>query len=642
MVAFSSESPVDTYDYSTGRSIQEVLSHCPEDMDMSRMNNAHPVLLNHNQDQQIGVIERAEISPDKIGRALIRFGESQLAQEIFRDVQTGVRRHLSVGYQRMKALSEEKTSDGKTLVRYSWMPFEVSIVPVPADPSVGVGRSQDGALEIPPNPPAPTAPAPSNVDTATLPISDKRSPKQEDMNRLLLDPNPAGGGGATPPAPTPATPPPVNVEEVRNKTIEAERTRTKNIRAAAAAIIVQFPDSAEKFRTMADEAEVAGKTSEDFNADLLKAIPGMRKADIVTAENLGMSRRDVKQYSLIRGIQSVIRSGRQDAPEGLEGEVHKAMAQRVKAVSASGFWVPSDMLFPAGPARGQRDMNVTTSSQGGSLVETSLMLPIIELFRNRMVCSRLGVQSLTGLEGNVAIPRQTGAATAYSLAESASLTKSTQAIDQIALSPHRVGATNDYTKQLLLQSSADIENFIRDDLMKVLAIKWDKLILEGSGSASEPTGILHTGGIGSVHFGAAATFAKMVEFETALSNANADQGRMAYVTNTAVRGVLKTKTKVASSTFPIYIWEPGDYGDGSNDGTINSYRAAATNQIANNLVAFGNFEDAIHALWGGYDVVVNPFSRDVDAVVRITINSFGDVAVRHAASFAWSDDSGAQ
>jgi hypothetical protein len=259
-----------------------------------------------------------------------------------------------------------------------------------------------------------------------------------------------------------------------------------------------------------------------------------------------------------------------------------------------------------------------------------------------MVTKRLGVQGMAGLEGNVAIPRQTGVATAYSLAESATLTKSTQALDQVLLTPHRVGAYNEYTKQLLLQSSVDVENFIRDDLFKVIAIKWDKLILEGSGSSSEPTGILHQDGIASIHFGAAPTFAKLVAFETALANVNADLGAMAYVSSPSVRGVLKVTPKVPNSTFPIFVWEKGAWNDGSYDGEINSYRAAATNQISGNLVAFGNWSDAIHALWGGYDVVVNPYTRDIDAVVRITINTFGDVAVRHAASFAWSDDSGNQ
>src|SRR5207249_7741816 len=108
---------------------------------------------------------------------------------------------------------------------------------------------------------------------------------------------------------------------------------------------------------------------------------------------------------------------------------------------------------------------------------------------NRVVCSRLGAQTLTGLQGNISIPRQTGAATAYGLPESAALTKSTQAINNILLSPHRSGATNDYTKLLLLQSSVDIENFMRDDLMQVLSIRLDRLLLEGSGANSEPTGV---------------------------------------------------------------------------------------------------------------------------------------------------------
>jgi hypothetical protein len=342
-----------------------------------------------------------------------------------------------------------------------------------------------------------------------------------------------------------------------------------------------------------------------------------------------------------------MKTGRSE-PEGHEGNVSRAMATHIKetgaGISGSGFWVPHDVvqMDTSRRAKAQRDLNVTTFGQGGGFVATSIFTPIIEILRNRMVTHRLGVQSMAGLEGNIAIPRATGAATAYSLPESQSLTKATQAIDQITLTPHRVGAFGEYTKQLLLQSSIDVENFMRDDLMKVMAIKWDKLILEGSGANGEPTGVLNTQGIGSVTFGGAATWAKVLSFETALALANADLGTMAYVADPSTRGVWKAAPKIAASTFPIFLWEKGDWGDGSNDGEVNSYRAACTNQISNNRVAFGNWSDVIHALWGGYDIVVNPYSRDIDAVVRITVNTFGDVAVRHAASFAWSADAGNQ
>lgn len=460
---------------------------------------------------------------------------------------------------------------------------------------------------------------------------------------ILLDAAPAtAGGGGAPLAPT--------VSEVENRTRDLERTRVKDIRAAATALSGAFPKSADKFRSLIDAAVDGGTSAEEFRATLMKEVPGMQRAEVITTASLGMSEEEARRYSLVRAIQSNVKLGRSGPPDGLEGEVHQAMAGKLRGMGSAegggpgGFWVPFDCGFQDKRSQrmmGRRDLSVSTFGSGGAFVQTTILTPIIEILRNRMVCQRLGVQSMGGLEGNVAIPRQTGAATAYSLAESAALTVATQALDQVMLSPKRVGAVGKYSKQLLLQSSADVENFIRDDLMKVLAVKWDHLILEGTGAASEPTGILNVTGIGSVTFGAAATYAKMVSFETKLALANADEGSMAYITTPSTREKLKTAAKIGT-TFPIFIWEDGEWADGSNDGMVNSYRAACTNQISSDAVAFGHWADAIHALWGGFDVVVNPYTFDVNAQVQITVNTFGDVAARHAASFAWSSDSGAQ
>jgi HK97 family phage major capsid protein len=296
------------------------------------------------------------------------------------------------------------------------------------------------------------------------------------------------------------------------------------------------------------------------------------------------------------------------------------------------------------PLTGKRDLNVTTASQGGALVGTVIDTEIVELLRNRINCLRLGAQMLTLSGPNVAIPRQNSPATAYSLPESATVTKSTQAIDQILLTPHRVSASTEYSKQLILQSSVDVENFIRDDLMKVLAIKFDSLMLNGSGSGSEPTGIMNTEGIGSVLFNTPATWAKVVSFETSLSKVNADPAgaKLAFLTTPGVRGAWKTIPKIASSAYPIFLWEEFFVSDGSGDGKVNGYRAAVTNSIPNDQVIFGNWKELIFAQFGSFDVVVNPYSRDIDAMVRITVNCWVDIAIRHAASFTVSADSGAQ
>src|SRR5689334_3628963 len=98
-VCFSSETAVDRGDY------DEVLDHTSEGVDLTRLNNAHPFLLNHDPEKQVGVIENAELSNDKRCRALIRFGRSALAQEIFQDVKDGIRKHISVGYERLRTIT---------------------------------------------------------------------------------------------------------------------------------------------------------------------------------------------------------------------------------------------------------------------------------------------------------------------------------------------------------------------------------------------------------------------------------------------------------------------------------------------------------------------------------------------------------
>lgn len=614
-LAFSSEYVVDRGMY------EEVLDHSPTGMDMTFLRDGAPLLDSHNSRKQIGVVDSAEIGQDKVGRAIVRFSRAKEADEIMQDVKDGIRRHVSVGYEHIRELETTKLDGGRQRIRFAWRPFEISLVSVPADPTVGVGRESD-------------------LSTLSKTFTDTLS------ETLALHLRSQGVTNNMSTAAATTTPP--NVEEITKTARTAEIKRFADIHAAAAEIGKQFPEAVAKFRELADKAVADGTSSADFNAELLKAIPGIRQVKTEPVL-LGLSDAEKSRYSILRAIRSMLPEARDRSC--FERDLSEAFAKKV-GQQPEGILIPNDLGVDITRAKSYaRDLNVTTGTQGGNFVATLLLTPIIEILRNRMVTERLGVQTLSGLSGNVAIPRQTGAATAFSLAEAGILTKSTQAINQLSLSPHRVGAYNSYTKQLLIQSSVDVENFIRDDLLKVLAIKLDKLILEGSGAASEPTGVLNTPAIGAVTFGAAATWAKVVAFETALSLANADMGRMAYVTTPNVRGKWKTISKVTNQA--SFLWEvalpsafngpAADYGVGTmNDGMVNGYRAACTNQISSDYVAFGNWEEAILGLFGGLDVVVDPYTSATSATVNIVVNSFIDVAVRHAASFAWSTDAGNQ
>lgn len=344
---------------------------------------------------------------------------------------------------------------------------------------------------------------------------------------------------------------------------------------------------------------------------------------------IGMGRDDVRQYSLVRAIRAAASGSWRDAE--LERQASEAVAQRL-GKQPQGFYVPFDVQ--------KRDLVVGTPSAGGNLVATDLLAQsFIEMLRNRMMLRAAGATVLAGLVGDMAIPKQTGGATAYWVGESAAPTESQQAVGQVALAPKTVGAFTDISRKLLKQSSVDVEAFVRADLSSVLALAIDSAGLHGPGSGNAPSGITATSGIGSVaggNNGAAPTWANIVSLETEVAVDNADVGRMGYMTNAKVRGTLKTTPKTATYG-DIMIWENGST-------PLNGYPAYVTNQVSSTLtkgtattcsgVFFGNWGDLIVGMWGGLDIVVDPYTGGTSGTVRVIALQDVDIAVRHAESFA--------
>lgn len=140
-LAFSSEEP---YERWYGK---EILGHSKEEVDMTRIQNGASLLWNHDSNQLIGVVEKAAIGSDKVGRATVRFGNSEKAKQVFQDVQDGICTKVSVGY-RINSMEMIECEGGDpddcedaTYRATSWTPYELSMVSIPADDTVGVGRS---------------------------------------------------------------------------------------------------------------------------------------------------------------------------------------------------------------------------------------------------------------------------------------------------------------------------------------------------------------------------------------------------------------------------------------------------------------------------------------------------------------------
>jgi HK97 family phage major capsid protein/HK97 family phage prohead protease len=488
-IAVSSELPVER---SFGK---EILVHEEGAIDMAFLASGRaPLLLDHDMERQIGVIESVELSADRVLRAKVRFGRSALAQEVFQDVVDGIRGNVSVGY-RVNKMERSASSKDEYLVR-SWSPLEVSVVSIPADPSVGVGRSA-AALE----------PKPS------VEPSIKKESKMDEIN------------------------------------LDAVRAEAAEAAARNAAAIIELGARHNK-RDLADAAIRSGKSIEQFRGELLDVIGNDKPLD---NNDLGMTRKEIRQFSIVRAIAALANPSDRRLREAaaFEFEISEAAAQRYGR-SSSGLMIPTDVL-----GVWKRDLN---TSDDNEIVATNLMAgEFIDVLRNESSVMQAGARMMPGLVGNVAIPKKTAASTAGWIAtEGGASSESEPTFGTVSLAPKTVGAYTDVTRQLILQSTPAVEALVRDDLTQALALAIDKGALEGSGSSGQPTGILNTSGVNKPSSFAAAvpTFAEMVELETMVAADNALFGNLAYITDASTYGGLKTKSKDSGSG--MFVLENGE------------------------------------------------------------------------------------
>jgi len=554
---FSSENPVARY---FGN---EVLSHETKAADLSRLNDGAPLLFNHDVDRVIGVVETARIDEKlKRGYARVRFSKNEFAQEVLADVKDGILRNVSFGYSIDKM--EERGSGN--FVATAWSPYEISMVSIPADKTVGIGRSL-----LLTNPAAPAAPTPEPL------------PNME---------------SATP-----------DLAVVRAEAVEAERSRISSINSLC---------TKHGMVDLGQQLIESGRSIDEARAAVLDKINTYQEPVTMSVADIGMSEKESRSFSFLRAINYLANPTDRAARESAAFEIEASDAAAAKLGRQSrGITIPQDVL--------RRDLSVGTASAGGNLVATDLDAgSFIDLLRNASALDQAGATVLTGLVGNVAIPRQSGAATAYWVAESGAPTESQQTVDQVSLTPRTVAAFTDYSRRLMLQSSIDVENMVRNDLARVLALKIDVAGLYGTGNSSEPLGLKLTTGVGTEDFAAdTPTFAEVVALESDVAGANALTGSPVYLMNAAMRGALKTKAKDTGSG--LFVME-GDL--------VNGYRGILSNQVASNDLWFGNFADLIIGYFSGLDLMVDPYTHSTSGTVRVVAMQDCDIAVRHPESFS--------
>lgn len=324
-----------------------------------------------------------------------------------------------------------------------------------------------------------------------------------------------------------------------------------------------------------------------------------------------------KQVSVMKVLQSKA-EGR--SLDGAEAEYHQE-AERRTGRKAQGVFIPMSAI--------EQRSNTTTSAP--ELVSTIQRADqYIEPFRNELLARRLGVRVLSGLSGNVTIPKHGSGVSTGWVAENGDLSESGMTFDNVTLSPKHAGGITELSRQLIMQSSPDAERLVTDDLRFMLAKAIDTALIKGGGT-NEPKGVLSTAGIQTASL-ATLNWLNVLSMKEKLElvNATAANWLMSKKVATKFAGTEK------STGTGIYLMSGGQLAD---------LPAYSTNQVPNvdadsGVAILGDWSQVLLGIWSEIDILVNPYDSAAYArgAVKVRAMSTVDIAVRHPEAFVVAND----
>lgn len=558
----------------------EVLDHKRTSIDTAFMDSkTAPFLLDHDMSQVIGVVEDFKIDETaKRTTAVVRFGKGELASEIFEDVKDGIRKNISVGYKVNKMERDSNDIIGDHYRATSWSPMEISSVSIPADQSVlvGVGRKNKQELNF-------------------------KDIKMSEENKI------------------------------DSNAIRSEATESAKAEMLKNAKEISALGKHHGQRDLADNAIQNGMSVEQFRGVLLDNISNDKPLDVAPA-TVGLNQKEKGEYSLIRAINAASTGDWSKA--GYERELSEDIAQRT-GKEARGFYMPSDLNW------GQRDQTVSPTSAGGFLVGTDhLADQFISALYAKLTVGELGARVMTGLKGNVAIPKLSAETTNTAfVAEGGAPTEGAATFAQVTMTPKTLASYVDCSRKLMLQSDPSVEAVLRNDIISQFARKIDSVAINGGGS-NEPSGIIPGVPSGNVVAmgtnGLAPTYAKIVELIKAVDVSNAMGGNPSFLTNPKVVAALRTIAKQSGGAEGNFIMEAAS--------DILGYNIASTTLVPSNLAKgtgsnlsaaiFGDFTNVMLGFWSGVDVVVDTSSLSTSGGTRLAFFQDLDVGIRRGEGFS--------
>lgn len=560
----------------------EILDHRPESVRLERINNGGAFLMDHDRWDQRGVVLDASIA-DKRGECTVKLSQSARGEELWLDIKDKIRTQVSVGYQIHEAVLERIEGDKEFYRVTDWEPTEISSVSIAADPTVGLGRSNEKQNYLPVN-------IRLNQQEGAPAMDPKELENELDQGQRSDTPAPAPIAAAVRSANQGVAPVPVDASR------------------EIARIGAEYGANDLALRSIGE-----GHSVEQFKTELLNSHKARAAAPDAqtTMVDIGLTDKQRGDYSIMNVVRA-LSTGNFEKYAPFESEVSRAIAEK-RGTEARGILVPYDVL-----GAGMRQQSAGTAGKGGNLVATELHSEhFIEALRQNSMMAQLGARTLTGLVGDFDMPKQTGTATFNWLGEDADNTDSDVDFGLVSLRPRTVAGSVAITRRLMLQTSGEVENMIRQELLLGLAEA-----IDNDGLAT----ILATGGIGAqviADAGKVPTWAEIVGLETDVDEANALRGDPAYVMRPSMKGTLKSTVKAAGTA--EFIWA---------DNMVNGMRGASTTQMTAAQILFGDFSQLMIGLWGAVDLTVDTSTKAKSGGTVLRIFQDADTAVRHAGAFS--------
>ena len=476
-MSISSESPV-------MRSFGlEVLSHRNDDINLNRLNNKAPLLLNHDAERQIGVIENTSLDESR-GRlnASVRFGRSALAQEVYDDIIDGIRSQVSIGYSIDKLDRVDSDEYEEDVFRASFTPHEVSIVSMAADQTVGIGRSLSFKKL-------------SNTEINMT---------QEDNNKETVNQD----------------------EQIRVATTEAVKKRDKEISE------IYKLASRHNQTPLAQKAVAENQTIDQFRNLLLTEIENKP----LETQEIGLTEKEARDFSIVKAAKAKAGIISEDEA-GFELEASRAFGEAT-GKQTSGFFVPEDVTNKWS----ERTMNTTNSA--GVVFDDKQYNNLIDALSAWSTVLQASPTILSNNTGNITIPRVSALSTSNWVTEGVAVAASDPSIDTVTLSEKTNGCYTDLTRTLMQNTDGlSVEQMVRNNLLRAMGVAWDLASVAGTGAGGQPTGIENTAGVNATAFaGATPTYAELIDMEAAIYNDNAvlDSNSVYWITTPTINAATKT------------------------------------------------------------------------------------------------------